>query len=187
MPAQRDRGPHINKALSVAHIHMRRGRYTDARQIYSNIIDGAPDIPEAHYGLANAMMLQGNPEYTEAVKVIMELDQAIVLNPEYQLAHFKKAVELSVTWQQYEMALPIVEKSITLKPGDPLGHLLKARILFNMGQETEGKDSIKNFKLTARLSMQWLIERLRDEGDVLSLSRQPLPHLFGLMRQADYL
>ncbi len=117
----------LNKAVSLKRLK----RYTEAIDVYENILEKYPDYPPAHYNLA--ILLEKN---------LFQNDNDSRINK--AIYHYKRAIELDRTFYQaafniariYDklnnltLAIKWIKKSIDINPDDPSAQILLAELYF---------------------------------------------------------
>ena len=106
----------IPEAYALAGEEHRRGNLQAVADIYSLILDKAPNLAEGHNNLA--VVLQSLKQHEAALK---HYDQAITLKPDYANAHFNRGTLLKLL-RRRDDALASYDRAIALNPGHAEAH-----------------------------------------------------------------
>ena len=176
---------HLQKALAldsnlaIAHaslgvLNMYKGRFAEAKQYLQKAVAGNSQNYLAHYYYAHvlmreAMQARGSnrqplaPETSELIRT--ELKKAIALKPDYAEAHHELAYMILITGGQMDEAIALLERAITLSPGD-------LRFGFVLAQVYMRKQDYK----TSRRILEYIVRNAAD-AELGADAKSMLDHL----------
>ena len=101
-----------------------------------------PDYPEASADIAPQQVKANQEQFRDAAKTYK---QAIILNPDFVLAHLGLA-EVAVQIDEQDTALVSLKQAVRLEPGNPDPLWLLAELYDeNFGMSEKGLDLYRNF------------------------------------------
>jgi predicted O-linked N-acetylglucosamine transferase (SPINDLY family) len=121
----------IEACLQQAEACMARGDRDDAVQLYSKVIELAPELALAYYKRGN--LLKDREQFQES---LADYDRAIALNPRYAYALCNRGVVLS-RLNRLEEALNSYDRALVIAPDDVLALFNRADVLRQLRQPEE--------------------------------------------------
>ena len=128
--------------LQKGHELMRAGNYTEALTIYQAIVTNEPNFAEPHYHSGNALICAGQENAPQA---LASYETAIKLDMFHAGAHFKRALELTFSFERNDEALKEVVNAISISIGIAVAiaviSMLSCLIGFRIIQVRQGRGS----------------------------------------------
>lgn len=112
------------------------GQMEAARRILDGVVKEYDKTPGVHYGYAS-VLLAGAPE-----ECAVELRKELAVNPEHLPSLVSLAVILKKS-EQYDEALGLLQRALTVKPGDLRARYQRATIYLAQGQADEARTELE--------------------------------------------
>ncbi|MGC4052964.1 MAG: tetratricopeptide repeat protein [Paludibaculum sp.] len=112
------------------------GQVEAARRILNGVVKEYDRTPGVHYGYAS-ILLAGDPE-----ECAVELNRELAVNPEHLPSLVSLAVILRKS-EKYDEALQLLQRALTVKPGDLRARYQRASIYLAQGQADEARTELE--------------------------------------------